>query len=131
MTLKTLNSVLLFLVMLCLSLFESSCTAKKATTDNVVEGTWEFLITTPRGDRRPIVVIDGPNSTYDGESIEVKVEGPKVTFLAGQQAGRLGRMEFTFAGIVDGDQMTGTYTLETGSLKGRSGNFTAVRVEKK
>lgn len=113
-----------------LSFSNVSCTAKKAASTNLVEGTWEFLIQTPRGDRKPIVVIDGTNSTYEGESIEVKIEGPKVTFLAGQEAGSLGRMEFTFEGIADGDNMAGTYTLETGSLKGRSGKFTATRVKK-
>lgn len=120
------------LLVFCLgiSLLACSCAAKKAGAEKMVEGTWQLLISTPRGDRTPIVVIDGANSTYEGESIEVTIEGPKVSFLAGQQAGSLGRMEFTFEAVVDGDQMSGTYTLETGSLKGRSGVFTGERVKK-
>jgi len=122
--------VALLLLLTILSFQFSGCTAKKAAKTNIADGTWQLLISTPRGDRTPIVVIDGTQGTYEGEAIEVKVDGPKVSFLAGQIAGSLGRMEFTFDGLIDGDSMSGTYTLETGSLKGRSGQFTAKRLKR-
>lgn len=128
MHLKICCRLLLFCLGICL--FFGACTTKKAAADKLVEGTWQLLIKTPRGDRTPTVVIDGANSTYEGESIEVNIDGPKVSFLAAQQAGSLGRMEFTFEAVVDGDIMSGTYTLETGSLKGRSGVFTGERVKR-
>ncbi len=120
----------IFFLLAVLSLQFGACTAKKAAKTNVADGTWQLLITTPRGDRTPVVVIDGATGTYEGEAIDVKVDGPKVSFLAGQQAGSMGRMDFTFAGTIDGDSMSGTYTLVTGSLKGRSGVFTAKRVKR-
>ena len=122
---KNISIQLLFFLALSLML-SSGCSTKKAIQTQPADGTWEFLISTPRGDRKPLVVINGSTGTYEGEAIQVTQEGMEVSFLASQEAGSLGKMEFTFRGTVAGDEMSGTYTLETGSLKGRSG-FTGRR----
>ena len=93
-----------------------------------LNGKWKLQIKTPRGQRTPILFINGNVGTYEGSPIDIGLEGDKFSFKAQQEAGKMGMMKFRFDGILKDDKLKGEYTLLNTTFAGRSSIFSGERV---
>ena len=81
-------------------------------------GTWSVTAATPRGDQTETLTLgeDG-TGTYGSQEVTVLLEGDEVSFDAVRETPR-GNIPMSLVGNVDGDSITGTYTMDASALGG-------------
>jgi len=112
-----------------------SCRSNQADAKEFVEkenkklnGKWKLQIKTPRGIRTPTLFVNGDVGTYEGQPIDIGIDGDKFSFKAQQEAGKMGIMKFRFDGMLKGDRIEGEYTLLNTTFAGRTSIYYGSRI---
>ena len=81
-------------------------------------GTWSVTTATPRGDQTETLTLGEDGSgTYGSQEVTLTLEADEVSFDAVRETPR-GNIPLSLVGKVDGDSITGTYTMDASALGG-------------